>query len=96
MAPPDPLAARISSRRALTTAGVSMCADWVTGLWLGAAVILGGALTTWLLHLAGWGKPSGPRPADQWDWRTRDASHHPGCLGATWRRAPRPLADRAA
>lgn len=42
------------------------------------------AVVTWLLHLAGWGKPSGPRPADQWDWRVKDLGArrgHPGSLG---------------
>jgi hypothetical protein len=50
----------------------------------GIAVIALAAVSTWLLHLPGWGKPSGPRPADQWDWRVKDlhARHaHPHCLG---------------
>lgn len=53
-------------------------------LWLGVAVLVLSALTCWVLHLAGWGKPTGPRPEDQRDWRTRDATArhgHPGCLG---------------
>ncbi|MFF6884901.1 HGxxPAAW family protein [Streptomyces sp. NPDC012421] len=50
-------------------------------------------VVTWLLHLAGWGKPSGPRPPDQWDWRVRDTTArtgHPDCLGCrlAGRRAP--------
>ncbi|MFJ1733021.1 HGxxPAAW family protein [Streptomyces sp. NPDC088254] len=50
----------------------------------GIAVIALAAVITWLLHLAGWGKPSGPRPADQWDWRVKDPGArqgHPDCLG---------------
>ncbi|MFF0203366.1 HGxxPAAW family protein [Streptomyces sp. NPDC005017] len=70
----------------------------------GAAVVLGALPVTWMLHLAGWGKPSGPRPADQWDWRVRDRaarSGHPDCLGCrlAGRRAattPRRLAEPAA
>ena len=31
-------------------------------------------LSAWTLHLAGWGKPSGTRPAAQWDWRVRDVA----------------------
>ncbi|MFB4424278.1 HGxxPAAW family protein [Streptomyces sp. QL37] len=53
-------------------------------LWLGVAVLALAALTCWALHLAGWGKPGGPRPEGVRDWRTRDtaARHgHPGCLG---------------
>ncbi|MEV6015659.1 MULTISPECIES: HGxxPAAW family protein [unclassified Streptomyces] len=40
----------------------------------GAAVLVLALLSTWVLHLAGWGKPSGPRPAGQWDWRVRDTA----------------------
>ncbi|WP_258177351.1 HGxxPAAW family protein [Streptomyces solincola] len=50
----------------------------------GGAVLAAAAAVTWLLHLAGWGKPSGPRPPAQQPWRTRDHSArtgHPGCLG---------------
>nr|WP_252981294.1 HGxxPAAW family protein [Streptomyces chartreusis] len=50
----------------------------------GIAVIVLAAVVTWILHLAGWGKPGGPRPVDQWDWRVKDLaarSGHPGCLG---------------
>ncbi|MFC8590731.1 HGxxPAAW family protein [Streptomyces atroolivaceus] len=53
-------------------------------LGLGLAVVALAALTCWALHLAGWGKPTGPRPKDRQDWRLRDtaARHgHPGCLG---------------
>ncbi|WP_392667384.1 HGxxPAAW family protein [Streptomyces sp. LN785] len=51
---------------------------------LGAGVTVLAALATWALHLAGWGKPGGPRPQSQWDWRVRDRTArrgHPGCLG---------------
>ncbi|MEU4359233.1 HGxxPAAW family protein [Streptomyces virginiae] len=50
----------------------------------GCAVIALAAVLTWALHLAGWGKPSGPRPADQWDWRVKDPTArrgHPNCVG---------------
>jgi hypothetical protein len=59
-------------------AGVAMCAGYRVGIWLGVGVILSGGLVTWALHLMGWGKPSGPRPAAQWDWRLKDpmTSHH--------------------
>ncbi|GGW68940.1 HGxxPAAW family protein [Streptomyces xantholiticus] len=50
----------------------------------GVAVIALSVIVTWVLHLAGWGKPSGPRPADQWDWRVKDLTArrgHPDCVG---------------
>ncbi|MFF5895830.1 HGxxPAAW family protein [Streptomyces argenteolus] len=53
-------------------------------LWLGAAIVVLAALTCWILHLAGWGKATGPRPAGRQGLRTRDAGArrgHPGCLG---------------
>ncbi|MFJ6795182.1 HGxxPAAW family protein [Streptomyces sp. NPDC091268] len=67
-----------------TAAGASLCAAWTPGIRLGLGLVVAAGAVTWLLHLAGWGKPGGPRPADQWDWRTRDAAArdgHPGCLG---------------
>ncbi|MFB7410326.1 HGxxPAAW family protein [Streptomyces sp. NPDC056202] len=73
-------------------AGAGICLDRAWALWLGAALAVLAAAVTWALHLAGWGKPSGPRPADQWDWRVRDtdAAHgHPDCLGC--RLAGRPV-----
>ncbi|MFE9926370.1 HGxxPAAW family protein [Streptomyces sp. NPDC005774] len=50
----------------------------------GLGIVLLGLLVTWALHLAGWGKPTGRRPREQWDWRVRDPEArdgHPGCLG---------------
>ncbi|MFF5922864.1 HGxxPAAW family protein [Streptomyces flavochromogenes] len=73
-------------------AGAGICLDRTWALWLGAALAVLAATATWTLHLTGWGKPSGPRPADQWDWRVRDsgARHgHPDCLGC--RLAGRPV-----
>ncbi|MEV4456156.1 HGxxPAAW family protein [Microbispora sp. NPDC049633] len=63
------------------TAGVGMCAASSLGVWLGIGLIVLGGLVTWALHLAGWGKPSGPRPPEQWNWRTRDPmTGHGDCL----------------
>lgn len=67
-----------------TGAGLAMCLAWTPGIWLGLGLVLVAGLVTWLLHLAGWGKPSGPRPAAEWDWRVRDAvarKGHANCLG---------------
>ncbi|MFE5243357.1 MULTISPECIES: HGxxPAAW family protein [unclassified Streptomyces] len=53
-------------------------------LLAGAVVVAVAVLTCWVLHLAGWGKGSGPRPAAERHWRTRDSAArqgHPGCLG---------------
>ncbi|MET7367905.1 HGxxPAAW family protein [Streptomyces sp. NPDC005566] len=64
--------------------GAGVIATSAAILWLGAAVVATAALTCWALHLAGWGKAAGPRPAGAQDWRSRDpaARHgHPGCLG---------------
>ncbi|MEW1868286.1 HGxxPAAW family protein [Streptomyces caelestis] len=50
----------------------------------GASIALAGLVVTWVLHLAGWGKPPGPRPREQWGWRVRDLSARQGhaeCLG---------------
>ncbi|MEU9234829.1 HGxxPAAW family protein [Streptomyces subrutilus] len=67
-----------------TGAGVAVCAAWAPGVWIGLGVVAAAGAVTWLLHLAGWGKPSGPRPEADWDWRTRDAAAlagHADCLG---------------
>jgi len=50
----------------------------------GGALVVLGLLVTWGLHLAGWGKPPGRRPREQWGMRRRDLSArdgHPGCVG---------------
>ncbi|MGW1884465.1 HGxxPAAW family protein [Streptomyces sp. NPDC002133] len=63
--------------------GVGIC-GWRPGIWLGLAIMASAVLVTWGLHLAGWGKPPGPRPADQWRLRVRDRAAregHTGCLG---------------
>ncbi|MCU7822004.1 HGxxPAAW family protein [Kitasatospora sp. DSM 101779] len=65
-------------------AGTAFAAGSTAVLWPGLALLPAAALTTWLLHLAGWGKATGPRPLGRRDWRLRDpaARHgHPGCLG---------------
>ncbi|MFI6209381.1 HGxxPAAW family protein [Streptomyces sp. NPDC051041] len=62
------------------------------GICAGSAALVAGGLgtgavsllVTWALHLAGWGKPPGRRPREQWGWRVRDLgarAGHPGCLG---------------
>ncbi|WSP87980.1 hypothetical protein OG332_04750 [Streptomyces sp. NBC_01233] len=48
-------------------AGVAVCAAWTPGIWPGLGVVAAAGIVTWLLHLAGWGKPSGPRPECDWD-----------------------------
>lgn len=63
-------------------AGTGMCLDSAAVLAAGLGVVVLSVLATWALHLTGWGKPSGPRPPAEWDWRVRDsmAGHH-SCLG---------------
>ncbi|MFG2972557.1 HGxxPAAW family protein [Streptomyces sp. NPDC048331] len=76
-------------------AGAAVCAAWVPGIWLGLGVVAVAGIVTWLLHLAGWGKPSGPRPEADWDWRTRDTGAHAGhadCLGCRFGGPRRALA----
>ncbi|WP_030384478.1 HGxxPAAW family protein [Streptomyces sp. NRRL S-241] len=65
-------------------AGAAVCAAWAPGIWIGLGVVAAAGIVTWVLHLAGWGKPSGPRPEADWDWRKRDAgarTGHADCLG---------------
>ncbi|MFF8258812.1 HGxxPAAW family protein [Streptomyces virginiae] len=65
-------------------AGVALCTGWAPGILIGLGVVVLAGLVTWLLHLAGWGKPSGPRPEAEWAWRVRDPAArtgHAGCLG---------------
>ncbi|MCZ4087784.1 HGxxPAAW family protein [Streptomyces antarcticus] len=67
-----------------TGSGLAVCAAWVPGVWIGLAVVAAAGVATWLLHLAGGGTTSGPRPASRRDWRGRDTAAHAGhadCLG---------------
>lgn len=64
--------------------GWGVCAVSRALLAGGLGIVVAGLLVTWVLHLAGWGKPSGPRPREQWDWRVRDTGAregHADCLG---------------
>ncbi|HZG02272.1 MAG TPA: HGxxPAAW family protein [Streptomyces sp.] len=77
-------------------AGAALCAAWPLGIGLGLAVVAVGGLVTWVLHLTGWGKPSGPRPADQWDWRVKDPmTGHADCLGCRLAGRRTPASPRA-
>ncbi|GJF27940.1 hypothetical protein KNE206_06400 [Kitasatospora sp. NE20-6] len=77
-------------------AGAAFAAGSAAWLLLGLAALPAAALASWLLHLAGWGKPTGPRPAGGRHWRHRDAAArhgHPYCLGCRLAgRRPRPQA----
>ncbi|MET7746690.1 HGxxPAAW family protein [Streptomyces sp. NPDC005385] len=91
-----------------TSIGLAGSVTAGVGVILGAAGVIAGGLgavaaaviTTWILHLAGWGKPGGPRPADQWDWRVRDLTArqgHAGCVGCRLgRRRPSVTTDSPA
>ncbi|MFC9501493.1 HGxxPAAW family protein [Streptomyces sp. NPDC056982] len=60
--------------------GLGIC-GWRPGIWLGICVLASATLVTWSLHLAGWGKPPGPRPSNL---RGRDRAArngHTDCLG---------------
>lgn len=77
----------------VTGAGAAVCAAFPFGVVLAGAVTVAAGVVAWLLHLAGWGKPSGPRPPEEWSWRVRDTrarTGHPDCLGC--RMAGRPAA----
>ncbi|MFJ2862448.1 HGxxPAAW family protein [Kitasatospora sp. NPDC087314] len=65
-------------------AGAALILASPAGLWLGALLVALGALASWLLHLAGRGKPTGARPPHLQHWRTPDPAGrrgHPDCLG---------------
>ncbi|MEV7319837.1 HGxxPAAW family protein [Streptomyces sp. NPDC093970] len=64
--------------------GWGVCAVSVPALVAGGAVTAVSVLVTWCLHLAGWGKPPGPRPRPQWPLGVRDTAArdgHAGCVG---------------
>lgn len=64
--------------------GLGVCTASVVALAGGIGVVVVSVLVTWALHLAGWGKPPGRRPREQWGWRARDLAAregHPGCVG---------------
>lgn len=64
--------------------GLGLVAGSPAGMLVGGALVGAAALATWTLHLAGWGKASGPRPPGRRHWRTRDTAArrgHSGCVG---------------
>jgi hypothetical protein len=68
----------------LCVTGLSVVAVSLPLALAGAAILGTAVVVTWVLHLAGWGKPGGPRPAEEWSWKVRDASArygHPDCVG---------------
>ncbi|MGW0752150.1 HGxxPAAW family protein [Streptomyces sp. NPDC002587] len=77
-------------------AGAAMCAAWTPGVWLGLGAVAAAGIVAWLLHLAGWGKPGGPRSDAEWGWRTRDATARTGHADRVGCRAGRPGRARAA
>ncbi|MFG3295592.1 HGxxPAAW family protein [Streptomyces sp. NPDC048179] len=63
--------------------GLAVCTVSVPALVAGLAVCAASVLVTWYLHLAGRGKPPGPRPRSQWPLGVRDTAArdgHPGCV----------------
>lgn len=65
-------------------AGLGVCTASGAVVGGGLAVVVVSVLVTWVLHLAGWGKPPGGRPREQWGLRVRDTQArygHPGCVG---------------
>ncbi|WP_306334943.1 HGxxPAAW family protein [Streptomyces sp. KL118A] len=65
------------------SAGVGVV-GWRPGIWLGLILLVASVLVTWVLHLAGWGKPPTPRSPDQWRLSVRDLSvraGHANCVG---------------
>ncbi|MFF1639190.1 HGxxPAAW family protein [Streptomyces sp. NPDC058246] len=68
----------------VTGIGFGICAGNTLGVWGGLAVVVISLLVTWVLHLAGWGKPPGRRPVGDWAMRAKDRTAregHPRCLG---------------
>jgi hypothetical protein len=64
--------------------GLGLCTASAVVVGVGLVVVAASVLVTWVLHLAGWGKPPGRRPRQQWGWRVRDPyarEGHPGCVG---------------
>jgi hypothetical protein len=64
--------------------GLGVCTASGVTMGGGVAIVAVGVLATWVLHLAGWGKPPGRRPREQWGMRVRDTearTGHPGCVG---------------
>lgn len=67
-----------------TVLGVGVILVSAPLLVLGTGINLVSLLVTWALHLAGWGKPTGSRPREQWPMGVRDpeaAAGHPKCVG---------------
>ncbi|MEV6974678.1 HGxxPAAW family protein [Kitasatospora sp. NPDC093806] len=65
-------------------AGAAFVAGSAPGLWAGGVLAALGGVAAWVLHLAGWGKATGPRPPGGRHWRTPDPAGrrgHPDCLG---------------
>jgi hypothetical protein len=64
--------------------GVGVCLVSIPLIVLGIAIDVVSLLVTWVLHLTGWGKASGPRPREEWPMRVRDTgarAGHAGCVG---------------
>ncbi|GHE03634.1 HGxxPAAW family protein [Streptomyces alanosinicus] len=65
-------------------AGWGVCTASLPVVAGGLAVVAVSVVATWALHLAGWGKPPGVRPREQWGMRVRDPQArdgHAGCVG---------------
>lgn len=64
--------------------GAGICTVSAVLIGGGLAVLAVSVLVTWVLHLAGWGKPPGLRPRSQWPMGVRDPQArqgHAGCVG---------------
>ncbi|CCK29028.1 putative membrane protein [Streptomyces davaonensis JCM 4913] len=67
-----------------TVLGLGVCLVSVPAIAGGLAICAVALLTTWALHLQGWGKPPGRRPREEWPMRARDPQARAGhldCLG---------------